>query len=297
MSENESILLYIESPDGQRFECEVSSDTKLSQLAADFFEERRWSGVDGRGRNQRAVVDLVDPERPDRTKRLRGDHTVGDAGLWKGATLRVFPESIAGRVDEQARIGALIADYNEMTELAEENTHIRFEAESYSNNAPTIYKVTFDYPSFKALSEDGNTPILSNEHRCEIELGANYPRESPRVRWLTPIFHPNIRPADGAVCLGVLMDRYLPGIGMARVVTMLAEMVQWRNFDAIHCFNIVAGDWAVVPEHWEHIYEIGGSPFQGPVQELLDMLQASFGNEEVRPRISFRPVMGKGTEP
>ena len=38
-------------------------------------------------------------------------------------------------------------------------------------------------------------------HMAEVILGANYPREAPRVRWLAPIFHPNIS-ASGVVCLG-----------------------------------------------------------------------------------------------
>ncbi|HEX5702654.1 MAG TPA: ubiquitin-conjugating enzyme E2 [Pyrinomonadaceae bacterium] len=290
MASNENVLLYIESPDGQRFECEVSSTTQLSKLAYDFFEERGWPRTDGRGRSQRAVLDLVDPEKPDRTKRLRGEQNVGDAGLWNGATLRVFPESIAGVVSEDARIKALTADYNELTELTEWNKHIKFEGENYFNNVPTIYKVSLNYPSFVGLKADGHTPIVGEEHRCEIELGAGYPREAPRVRWLTPIFHPNINADKGMVCLGILMDRYLPGLGLSRLVTMLAEMVQWRNFDATNCFNAEAGQWAVDPDHWDYIYQIGGSPFQGPVQDFLDDLASKWGIAQPLVRITFKPI-------
>jgi hypothetical protein len=289
MTDTENITLFIESPDGQRFECEVPRTTQLSKLAADFFEERSWPRNDARGRSQRAVLDLVDPELPDRTKRLRGEQTIEEAGLWRGAILRVFPESIAGIVSEDARRNTLTADFNEITALAEWNKHIKFEAEKIFNNYPSIYKVTLDYPSFTGLKEDGHSPVISTEHHCEIELGAGYPRDAPRVRWLTPIFHPNINPDNGMVCLGVLMDRYLPSLGLARLVTMLAEMVQWRNFDAINCFNTTAGAWAADPEHWEYIYHIGGSPFQGPIHDLLETLAAEMeGNPQ--PRINFKPL-------
>lgn len=287
-SENDVIHLFIESPDGQRFECEVPAETELSTLAADFFEAQGWPTRDGRGRGQRAVVELIDPENPDRTKRLRGDQTAHDAGLWNGAILRVFPESIAGRVEEHDRIHALVVDHQEIIALVEWNTHITFQANL--DHAPFKYEVTFDYPSFRALADDGHTPLISTEHRAEIFLGAEYPRRAPRVRWLTPIFHPNIHPDNGAVCLGVLMYRYLPGMGLARLVTMLAEMVQWRNFDPTDCYNLPAAEWAADPQHWQHIRKIGGSPFQGPVHEWVARLEELWQGQGKRRPITFQRV-------
>jgi hypothetical protein len=282
---NTSLKVFIEDTAGERFECELPAGTQLSKLAADFFEERGWPTQDGRGRGQRAVVELVDPENPDRTKRLRGEQTIDDAGLWSGATLRIFPESIAGAVDERERVRALVADHQDMNELVKWNKHIRFEPNL--THAPTRYQITFDYPSFRALSDDGHTPLISNEHGVEITLGADYPRKAPFVRWTTPIFHPNIRTDDGAVCLGVLMDRYLPGLGLARLVTMLAEMTQYRNFDMSSPLNLKAAEWAADSAHWPHIQQIGGSPFQGPVHELLALFE-----NETHPRLTFKPITG-----
>jgi hypothetical protein len=282
---NDFVQVFIEDTAGERFECELPPDTPLSKLAADFFEEREWPTQDGHGRGQRAVVELVDPQNPDRTKRLRGEQTVTDAGLQRGVTLRIFPESIAGAVDERERVRALVADHQDMNELVKWNQHVTFEPNL--THAPTLYKIAFDYPSFRALSEDAHTPVISTEHRVEITLGAEYPRKAPFVRWTTPIFHPNIRTDDGAVCLGVLMDRYLPGLGLARLVTMLAEMVQYRNFDLSSPLNVRAAEWAADAGHWEHIQNIGGSPFQGPVHELLALFET-----EARPRLTFKHATG-----
>jgi ubiquitin-protein ligase len=286
---NEQISLYIESPDGEQFECEISAATKLSRLAADFFEARGWPTSDSRGRNQRAVVELIDPENPDRTKRLRGEQSVDDAGLWDGAILRIFPESIAGRIDPRARVRALVADHQDMRELASWHPFISFTANM--DHAPFEYTVTFSCQSFVGLSDDGDRPLIDDEHQARITLGAKYPRRAPRVRWLTAIFHPNIDPDSGAVCLGVLMDRYLPGMGLARIVLMLAEMLQWRNFDLRGVLNAEAAEWASdLERHWQYIRQIEGYPFQKPVHELQAEFEKQWQGQGKRERIEFSRV-------
>lgn len=284
-----SIRVFIESPDGERFECDLPADMPLSNVAADFFEDRGWPTTDSRGRGQRAVVEVVDPNNPDRTKRLRGEQTVGDAGLWDEAILRIHPESIAGRLDESARVPALVSDHRAMESLVSWNRRITFKANR--EHAPFEYTVTFTYPSFVALASDGHKPVLGEEHRAKIELGAEYPRAAPFVRWLTPIFHPNIHPQNGAVCLGALMHRYLPGLGLGRLTMMLAEMVQWRNCDFTSSLNKTAAEWAANPEHWPYIFEIGGSPFQGPALTLLNELAKFQGKVEDELPEPLRPLL------
>ncbi|VDN10925.1 unnamed protein product [Dibothriocephalus latus] len=40
----------------------------------------------------------------------------------------------------------------------------------------------------------------------EIVASENYPRNQPQIRFLTPIFHPNIHPKNGYICLSILDD-------------------------------------------------------------------------------------------
>lgn len=97
MAEKEqTIRLYIESPDGERFECEVLLTTVLYKLAVFFATHKGWPAVDEEGYEQRFAVELVDLERLDYNKRLNADLTIGDAGLCNGDILRVFPEAIGG---------------------------------------------------------------------------------------------------------------------------------------------------------------------------------------------------------
>ena len=280
MPEEETRRILVEAPSGDSFEADVPCGTPLKSVAADFFESQGWPAQDRRGRGQRAVVEQVNPNNPDDTKRLNGELDVCEA-LEDGDTLRIFPESIAGAVDHKARLRVLIADQNDMTELAERNPAISFEANR--THAADRYEVTLRYRSFVELPPGAQEPRIGDEHRVEIILGSDYPRRAPFVRWITPIFHPNIH--DGAVCLGVLQERYLPGLGLTRLVRMLAEMAQWRNFDAFHALenNEEAGEWARDPQNFGQIQAIGGHPLQGPIAGFLKEIDRA-----VRPRISFR---------
>ncbi len=282
MAKQDSRRIFVEDQSGDRYEAEMPCGTQLNAVAADFFEDRGWPTQDRRGRGQRAVVELVNPKNPDDTKRLNGELDVCDA-LHDGDTLRIFPESIAGAVDHKARLRALIADQNDMTALAERNPAIDFKANRA--HAADRYEVILRYRSFVELPPGGKEPRIGDEHRVEIVLGNDYPRRAPYVHWLTPIFHPNIRDSDGAVCLGVLQERYLPGLGLARIVRMLAEMVQWRNVDAFHALinNDDAGKWARDPRNMGQIQAIGGHPYQGPIAGFLQEIDRA-----VRPRIAFR---------
>ncbi|MDJ0717684.1 MAG: ubiquitin-conjugating enzyme E2 [Prochloraceae cyanobacterium] len=70
---------------------------------------------------------------------------------------------------------------------------------SLEGNPP--YKYLIQYRC-KGIQEFKNRiPILRNLHQVEFLLGNNYPRKEPDVRFVTPIFHPNIYPSN-RVCLG-----------------------------------------------------------------------------------------------
>lgn len=272
MSDEKTRSIFVEAPSGEKFEADVPCGTKLSAIAADFFEAQGMSSSDRRGRRQRAVIELVHPDDPSETKRLNGDDDICDSLVEDGSTLRVFSESIAGATaDVNARERALIADHKAIKRLARRDPDIQFEANR--SFAPDRYLVTLTYESFIELPPGLEEPLKGAEHQIEILLTAAYPRYAPIVKWLTPIFHPNVSAFDGSVCLGVLDERYSPSMGVAKLVRMLAEMVQWRNYDASNAFNPTAARWAGNLAHWEQIKQIGGYPLQGPVGDFIAAIE------------------------
>ena len=238
--------IYIEDTAGNKYECEISNDTEIATIAADFFEAMEWPEEDMSGHGQRAVVELVQKGKFGRHKavRLRSDETIQKADIVNGMTLRIYPEAIAGALDANMHQAALIADHRAIRELAEENPY--FEYETVMDFAPTKYTLRLRYRSFiEPPTRSGISPKIGSDHSVKVELPANYPFEPPVIYWVTPIFHPNINQKRKDVCLGRLGKRYLPGLGLARIVSMLIEIIQWRNYDAIvGAYNGEAANWA-----------------------------------------------------
>ena len=65
---------------------------------------------------------------------------------------------------------------------------------------PERYIVTFKCKSIAGLDAAGN-PKYASHHQVEIYLHNQYPQRWPGMKWLTPIWHPNINHLNGSVCI------------------------------------------------------------------------------------------------
>jgi ubiquitin-protein ligase len=250
----------------------------IGDLAAEFVEEREWPTRDRAGRPQRVVVERVDPDNPEHTERCRPDWTLEEAGVRDNDTLRILPESIAGLYHPRERLQALVLAYREVRALAEDDPTITI-ADQDSDHNPTRYELAFHVAGVK---EGPHGLEITHDHRAEIILPADYPLAAPWVRWLTPIFHPNIHPRGG-VCLGVLRERYTPGVGLAYLVRMLRDIVQYRNYDLEGVLNGEAARWAQSEEGQQMIVEtLKGVPAEHLLGIAADQEQRAARGQRVR---------------
>ena len=71
-------------------------------------------------------------------------------------------------------------------------------------------------------------PKIGEKHQVEIYLHNQYPQRWPGMKWLTPIWHPNINHLNGSVCIDAAW--WTASRSLDRLVIMLGEMVQYKNF-------------------------------------------------------------------
>ncbi|MDR3620044.1 MAG: ubiquitin-conjugating enzyme E2 [Paludisphaera borealis] len=108
-----------------------------------------------------------------------------------------------------------------------------------SGNPPHHYQIAF---KGKGLWRDRGKVKLIQTHRVEIKLGSSYPRTIPEIRWLTPIYHPNISEI-GMVCLGGYGTHWAPSVQLDELCTMLWDMARYHNYDIRSPYNRDAALW------------------------------------------------------
>ena len=59
-----------------------------------------------------------------------------------------------------------------------------------------------------------NTPFEGGEFEIKLEIGDEFPQKPPKGYFLTKIFHPNVHPETGAICLSTLSQDWTENMGL-----------------------------------------------------------------------------------
>lgn len=133
---------------------------------------------------------------------------------------------------EDPRTRRLRADHQHLVELKGRSNFINFEVfEPTPGSPPEKYIVTFTCRGISHI-DSKKKPVYSEFHQVLLHLDLSYPSKAPpRMLWVTPIWHPNIRHTEPRV---VCIDSFwwVPGRTLDSVVLMLGEMVQYKNYHA-----------------------------------------------------------------
>ncbi|OUL34970.1 hypothetical protein BV372_12750 [Nostoc sp. T09] len=261
--------IFVEGPDQARFEvCDVSSDTTVGEIAkgvmSEAYDPRMFQ--DSRGRGRRVVVDRVSEDSS--TERLAHDQTLHEANIQEEDTLSVAPEATAGAIHPQLRQEALARARNQIMAYAQ--AHPGFQVSANNHLVPTDYLLKFNAPGFAPPLQSGGEPQAIDEHEVYLMLPGTFPMQAPQAFWQTPIFHPNIEPQTGLVCLGDLGDRYRPGLDFAKLCQLLIDIASYQNYALDEGYNKEAQEWAISDQGQIAIEQRGG---QCILRKLIDEMQ------------------------
>jgi hypothetical protein len=139
----------------------------------------------------------------------------------------------------------LESDYRRLQTLAEESSIFSFQVAHPppSVGPPETYRIRFHGVGLQWVPYRYEGSVQqAHDHEVLIQLVAEYPRSAPHMRWLTPIFHPNIS-GSGAVCLGGWGTHWAPSLQLDRLCEMLWDMLRFANYDTRSPFNQQAATW------------------------------------------------------
>lgn len=137
---------------------------------------------------------------------------------------------------QSPRMRRLRNDILALERLRSESSIFRFTPQG---DPPHVYRIHFQG---RGLWRDHGKVRPIEKHHVEVKLGASYPRTIPEIRWLTPIYHPNISEI-GMVCLGGYGTHWVPSVQLDELCTMLWDMLRYHNYDIRSPYNRDAALW------------------------------------------------------
>ena len=212
-------------PSGGARTAEVPDDVSVRDLMKELVSMLKLPtiGPDGRPMAYRMDSKALGRE-------LKENETLAEASIPDNDRLMLTADITAGAmsVAETPRMRRLRGDYELMRELAARSDLISFKASGANPNLPPErYIVTFKCKSVTGLDQSGN-PKLGDHHQVEIYLHNQYPQRWPGMKWMTPIWHPNIHHLNGSVCIDAAW--WAASRSLDRLVVMLGEMLQYKNY-------------------------------------------------------------------
>jgi hypothetical protein len=145
--------------------------------------------------------------------------------------------------------------------------------------------VTFTCKSIANVDRQGN-PVFSERHQVEIYLHNQYPQRWPGMKWLTPIWHPNINHLNGSVCIDAAW--WTASRSLDRLVIMLGEMLQYKNYHDDP--TKPPFPWDAEAARWSREYrKTHPNCFPVDTRELMRPERVKFATADAKPQAAKKP--------
>jgi ubiquitin-protein ligase len=212
-------------PNGGARRAEMPDDILVRDLLPELISllQLPTVGPDGRPMGYRLDSKALGRELGE-TETLAGAHVPADDRLVLTADITAG----AGPEASSPRMRRLWADLQLMQELAARSDLIEFTTKSVRPGfPPETYIITYHCRGIIGVDRQGR-PQFGDKHQVEIYLHNQYPQRWPGMKWLTPVWHPNINHVNGTVCIDAAW--WTASRSLDRLVLMIGEMVQYKNF-------------------------------------------------------------------
>lgn len=113
---------------------------------------------------------------------------------------------------------------------------------------PEKYIITYKCRGIASIDEN-EAPQVSEFHQVSMYMGSDYPLKEPYLKWLTPIWHPNIDHLEPHHVCTNNVQNWFAAKPLAELVLAMGEMVQYKQYHAkwVSPFPLdrAAADWVL----------------------------------------------------
>jgi ubiquitin-protein ligase len=134
------------------------------------------------------------------------------------------------------RLSRLEWEQERLLALNRECDYVHVEAHPLADGAPAErYTVHYLCRSIVGIEPDQSPVFSEGPHSVRIYCDSSFPADVPKLDWLTPIWHPNIKHSEPrAVCVN--KAEWLAGMGLDYLCWQMFDMAQYKNYHAKETF-------------------------------------------------------------
>ena len=152
-------------------------------------------------------------------------------------------------MSHNARYARLAIEYTKLMNLAERSSFIKIRpVEVQPGWPPEKYIITYTCKGVASVDKRGG-PSISELHQVSMYMGSDYPFKEPYLKWLTPIWHPNIDHEEPHHVCTNNVQNWFAAKPLAELVLAMGEMVQYKHYHAkwVSPFPLdrAAADWVL----------------------------------------------------
>ena len=147
------------------------------------------------------------------------------------------------------RRARLILEYEKLLNLEKRSEFIEITpVDTIEGMPPENYVITFRCRGISGL-EDNLIPKFAEFHQVSMKLSSNFPNQEPFLKWMTPIWHPNIDHNEPHHVCTNNVQNWFSTKSLDDLVVKLGEMVQYQHYHAEwmapYPLDKEAADWVV----------------------------------------------------
>lgn len=148
-----------------------------------------------------------------------------------------------------ARYARLAIEYTKLMNLAARSSFIDIRPiEVQPGWPPEKYIITYTCRGIASVDQH-ESPRVSEFHQVSMYMGSDYPLKEPYLKWLTPIWHPNIDHEEPHHVCTNNVQNWFAAKPLAELVLAMGEMVQYKHYHAkwVSPFPLdrAAADWVL----------------------------------------------------
>jgi ubiquitin-conjugating enzyme (huntingtin interacting protein 2) len=116
-----------------------------------------------------------------------------------------------------------------------------------------------------SVSGPADSPYQGGTWLVDIVLPRNYPFEAPKLKFITPLWHPNVSSQTGAICLDILKDAWSPALTVKTTLLSLQALMcapepnDPQDAQVASQYKSDRKGWERTARDWTAQYATGGS--------------------------------------